>query len=76
MTIEIEDGNERTDVKHALMCAISYTNARLTRGVESAHPERRSTEWWDNFKHDVEVARTLSSLLDKIENSKESEAAR
>ncbi|MBR2882067.1 MAG: hypothetical protein IKB96_07060 [Prevotella sp.] len=71
MTIEIKDDDERTDVTHALMCAISYTNSRLRGGVESAHPERRSTEWWDNFKHDVEVARTLSSLLDKIEKQKD-----
>lgn len=67
MTIEIADGEERTNITNALMCAITYTNSRLRSGVESSHPERRSTDWWDNFAHDVGVAKTLSVLLDKIE---------
>ena len=81
MKIDIGDIEEVEVIKKALMCAIAYTNARLKLGVDSSHPERRPTSWWDNFKHDVEVAKTLSTLLDKIEKedteaSKESEEAK
>lgn len=69
MKIDIGNIEEVEVIKKALMCAIAYTNTRLKDGVDSSHPERRTTKWWDNFKHDVEVARTLSALLDKIENT-------
>ena len=72
MKIEITDGDELTKTIDALMCAIRYTNSRLKEGTESPHPERRSTIWWNNFERDVDVARTLSALLDKLEKREES----
>ena len=67
MIIEIKDGEEYENTIHALMTAIRYVNNRLKEGIESPHPERRSTIWWTNFMDDIKIAKTLSSLLDKLE---------
>lgn len=71
MKIEISDGEELSNAKHALMHAIACVNARMKDGIGGTHPERRPTHWWDNFAEDVKIARTLSALLDKLEGEKE-----
>lgn len=66
MKIDIDVGDVEA-TKRALACAIAYTNGRLKSGVDSSHPERHPTSWWDNFVYDVAVARTLRELLDSFE---------
>lgn len=70
MEIQIKD-DEVAYVIHALMKAISYVNNRLKSGLDASHSERRPTTWWDNFKADVEVAKILRALLDKLESKLE-----
>ena len=74
MKIEIKDGEELKNTVHALMQAIRYVNDKLKSSIDSSHhPEWRSTAWWSNFKSDVDIARTLSALLDKLEQPQNKE---
>lgn len=73
MKIEIKDDEELKSTTHALRVAIIYVNDKLSSGVTRPHSERRPTAWWDNFKSDIDVAKTLRALLDKLESKEGSE---
>ena len=64
MTIHID---EKEKAIHALRMAIKYTNDRLVSGFTTCHPDRRDIVWYSNVEDDIDVAKTLTTILNKLE---------
>ena len=60
--------DEKDKAIHALRMAIKYTNGRLVSGFTTCHPDRRDMDWYSNAEDDIDVAKTLTTILNKLEH--------
>lgn len=64
---------EKEAAAHALRVSLSLVFNRLRRGFETAHPDRYEMSAYRQIEDDINVAKTLKSLLTRIEAPKQKE---